>query len=458
MATPITDVSIPLKTALSGDELLALSDDGVAKKTTAAAILNNSRDHAAAHAAMGSPRHGRTVKNMTPGNHANFNAGWSEVATNGTTNVTGITTVVATSNSTTCRVGRYSDYDFVAGRKYAISATLANVSGTFDHSLSTSCAQVGGGVAKNVMTGNGRSGFVFTANETASRVVRAGINPEASAACTNGATVTVSELLVEEIPSYQSAPSDYVPCLVSGEYDTESGNTLSSGIVTSATGVKRKITQSRMSLIIGDSLANDTADFGQLLYKASDLPVLLHATASTTLTQALADWSTIIALAKNLVITQSPTLTNSLPAGSYNTAVYVMERMINDIIISGLTFEQMKALYETWLANVAAIGAKTVIFGPTPCKGYASWSAGKQIIFNQLMAWLPERCAQTAYAAYFDRYSLLVDLENTDYLNPAFDLNYPGAQDFLHTNAAGGAIIAGATDAAVKALLARTPF
>lgn len=414
------------------------------------------QDPASVNAIFPAPTLGRVVKNLLVGARALFTAGWTQVAVNGTTDVSAGSTATFTSNNTTCRLGRFADFNFVAGQKVCISATLSGVSGTFDHSLATNCATAD--TPKNISTGNGRAYLIFTPTETATRQVYVGINPLSQLACTNPTTLTATVPLIERIPPHQTVPSEHVPPLCSAEFDTECGNTVASGLVTPGTGVRRGVTQSRLSLLIADSLGNDATDFGQIWYFGSDLPILLHATAGTTMAQAVAEWATVIAPATNIVITQSPTLTNSLPAGSTSVALYVMERMINDILISGLSFAQMQAMYETWLSYVAAIGKKTVIFGPTPCQGYGSWSAAKQTIMDQLMAWLPWRCAQTNYAMYFDRYTLLQAAPGSNYLKPEYDLNYPGAPDYLHTNQAAGTVVANELDVQVKRYLATRPY
>lgn len=434
---------------ISGSIDALVYDDSPAK-------TDHIEDAASINGVLPAPTRGRFVKNMLIGARALFTAGWTQVAVNGTTDVTAGTTAVFTSNNTTCRLGRFTDFSFVTGKKVCISATLSSVSGTFDHSLATNCATAD--TPKNIVTGDGRAYLIFTPSETATRQVYVGINPLSQLACTNPTTLTATVPFVEVIPPHQVVPSEYVPPLCSAEFDTECGNNVAAGLVTAATGVKRGVTQSRMSLLIGDSLANDATDFGQIWYFGSDLPVLLHATAGTTMAQAVAEWATVIAPATNIVITQSPTLTNSLPAGSTGVAVYVMERMINDILISSLSLAQMQSMYETWFSYIAAIGKKTVIFGPTPCQGYGSWSAAKQAIMDQLMVWLPQRCAQTNYAIYFDRYTLLQASPGSNYLNPIYDLNYPGAPDFLHTNQVAGAVIADELDVQVKRFFATRPF
>ena len=388
----------------------------------------------------------RVVKNLIPLNAAFWNNSWNPVVSNGTASVTGNGKVLecrATIDS--ARIAYNRNFDFTPGERYAITCATNAVAGDIANIILFNQAVAAGNFVtiNHPSGGPTRIGIVFTVGVGGSVNVRFGINPNGPDGL-SGMAVDASDPMIELLIPGQTTPSEFVFPGSSAEYDYETGNTLTNNIVTEAVGVPRVASPPLMTVVVGDSQSSEIEEIANKLYIETDIPVMMHTTAGTTIAQANADWASILSTITNVssdvtTLTAGRPLVNTIRTDSLRAPMYMIQRIINDINANGDSLDTLKARIELMISNIKSVGGRGLFWLCSPFRDdtFANgWSADKQVIVEGINAWIPVRLASEPLFDYYDDYSALEDPTPGEEgkLLPAYDKS--PAFDGLHYNEA----------------------
>lgn len=318
---------------------------------------------------------------------------WSTIITNGT--ITFDTAVVGAARKATCtatastaRAILATTVTLVAGRKYYFRCKVEGMVGSPSTIIWTNGIST---ISTATISSNGVVGLVFTADTSAAATFRIGLNP-GGAAGNAGDSVTISEPTVGLLTSAETAPAEYVPPSNSVSFPYANLNTLVSGRVTDVVGVANVNSKSRTVLISGDSLVNNTNDFGNVLYGLRpDLGVVVNgipgatgATYAPTLSWTLN--YNIIYRAGDAGYTD---LLLVAPFSPYcdKPSILLWEFGINDIL-QGRTLAQLQDTALSVINTCLAAGVKVVIFDATPCYGNPAWTLDRELVRQQYNLWI----------------------------------------------------------------------
>lgn len=335
----------------------------------------------------------RIVKNKIPFDKTDLDA-WTEINTNGAFSYVGTSPnakkCICTAISATARVCLALTISVTAGKKYAARCKIENIVGT---PASIIWTDSGASNSQATITSDGYVGIVWTADLTESANLRVGLNP-GGAAGNSGDSVTISEIMWEEIPSTQTVPSEYVPPSNGASFKYPISNTLVSGRVTDVVGTTNALSKSRTVLVMGDSLTNNSNEFPDLLFQnRPDFGIAVYGRPGARGIDSL----NLVTQSINLVdllrvgdASQTEIVTPLFNSNVDKPAVLVWEFGINDILQSSDSFglAEMQAIIYTVKQAAESAGVKLIVFDATPCVGNPNATSDRLLLREQYNAWI----------------------------------------------------------------------